>query len=169
LPQECVKLSSLNAALKRNRGRHVMPSHVRIFFGIIVVVAAYWILSGVWRLTSFHGRPITDAAIFIIVGSQIILGLIYLIPAWLAAFHRQNWARWVFAVIVVSIQVLTLSQFLYVYLYGSTERFRQVGQILLRGYFTNPRSIAVVALLIAAIIFIFTGNARDWFKKPSAS
>ena len=146
-----------------------MPSHVRIFFGIIVVVAAYWILSAVLRLVSYQGHQINDVVIYVVVGSSILMSLMYLIPAWLAAFRRKNWARWVFVAIVVSMQVLSLWQAAYLYLYGSTERFREVGQILLRGYFTNPRSIAVAALLFAAIVFVFTGNAREWFKKPSAS
>ena len=146
-----------------------MPSHVRIFFGIVVVVAAYWILSAILRLVSYHRHQINDVVIYVAIGSSIFMSLIYLIPAWFAAFRRRNWARWVFVAVVVSMQVLSLWQASYLYLYGATERFRQIGHIILRGYLTSPRVIAEAALLVTAIVFIFTGNARDWFEKPGAA
>src|ERR1700678_4007448 len=92
---------------------HIMPSHVRLFFWIIVALVAYWILSAVWRLASYRGHPINNAIIFVTIASVTIQCLIYLIPAWLAAFRRQNWARWAFAAVVVSMQILSLTPFLF--------------------------------------------------------
>ena len=51
--------------------------------------------------------------------------------------------------------------FLYLYLHGTSERFRQLEQILLRGHLTSPKTIAEAALLIVATVSVFTGNARN--------
>jgi hypothetical protein len=146
-----------------------MPSNIRIFFWITVALIAYWILSAGWRLESYRGHSINNAIIFVTIGSLTIQCLIYLVPAWLAAFRRQNWARWAFAVVVVTMQILSLWQATYLYLHGSTERFRQIGQIVLRGYLTSPGTITETALLIVATVLVFTGNARDWFRRPRTS
>jgi hypothetical protein len=141
-------------------GGAIMPSHVRTFFWIIVALITYWIFSAALALAYHRGRPFNDQVIFIRIFATAIQCLIYLIPAWLAAFHRQNWARWVFAAIVVVAPILALWPLLYL-----TGHFRD---IVLQAYFTtltNPKSIAVNALSIAAIVFVFTGNAREWFKR----
>jgi hypothetical protein len=145
-----------------------MPSHIRLFFGIVVALVLFWILSSIWGLVSLasqmahRGDPIDNTTIFLRIFATTIQCLIYLIPAWLAAFHRKNWARWAFAVIVFSVPIFYLSPLLY-----DTGKFHAA---LVRAYLANlerPRVIAVDALLVAAVVLIFTGNARAWFK-PSA-
>jgi len=145
-----------------------MPSHVKFFFGIVIVFVFYRILSTVWGLFSFaslmshSGRPIGNGIIFIRIVATTFECVIYLTLAWLAAFHRKDWARWVFAAIVIGAPIFLLWPFLYL-----SGDFRQQA---LRAYFTSltsPRSLAAELLEIAAIIFVFTGNARAWFK-PSA-
>jgi hypothetical protein len=146
-----------------------MPSHVKIFFGIVAAIIAYGIVSAVWHLPYFHGRPVPRIALTILIISQVFLALVYLIPAWLAAFLRQGWARWVFVVVAISMHTLPVLEFGYLYLHGVTENARHAGELLLRGYLTSPRTITEAALLILATVFVFTGNARDWFNKRGVS
>lgn len=140
-----------------------MPSHVRAFFWIVVALIIYWILSMIWHLVELESRHITGAYPVVIMGTAISC-LVYLVPAWLAAFRRQNWARWTFAGIVVGIQILALLPLLYL-----TGPFRQAALGAYRHTMMRPRSIAVDAVLVVAIVFVFTGNAREWFKKPRVS
>jgi hypothetical protein len=137
-----------------------MPSHVRIFFWTVFAVQTYLIISGVWRLESYPTHNVNNLPISVFVFLAAILVFGWLIPsilAWLAAFRRQNWARCAFAALVVCGLIL---QFILVI----TESIRHYPPSALYGL----REAAIDALLVAAIISSFTGNARNWFKEPSA-
>jgi hypothetical protein len=156
----------------------MMPSHVRIFWWLSVAIAAYWILSAIWflafptvqHLAALEKLPLEfrDKTRRVEMLTEIISTIIWcavtLALAWLAAFHRINWSRWVFAaVFIIRESMMFLVSVLY---YHQLDFFRQS---LAHENWTNPRGYIVPALTIAAIGFVFSGNARSWFKVAAAT
>ena len=145
-----------------------MPSHLKIFFWLVVSVAAWWVGSMLWVM-EFPPAEMTAALAKIPVAmraavarnawqitlvSTAIRVVVFVGLAWLAAFRRQNWARWAVLVIfilshaapfVIALRLGTVAEFLSRY---------------------HDWQADVIALLIAiALAFAFTGNAREAFKK----
>lgn len=87
------------------------------------------------------------AAIF---WSALILAL-----AFFAAFRRVSWGRWGLLLVFVIQQMVPL---------GTAAYFHHLDQYI--GIFLKslPFSLAMPALLLTAIGFAFTGNARGWFR-----
>ena len=94
----------------------MLPSHVRVFWLLSVAMVACWALSTAWFVTvpskyviyaggppsSVSGRvtpsvPRHRADVIPAVISTSFWCVTFLGTAWLAAYRRQNWARWTFA------------------------------------------------------------------------
>jgi hypothetical protein len=96
--------------------------------------------------------------------STIVWCAVTLALAWLAAFHRLNWSRWVFvAVFIIRESMIFLVSVLY---YHQLDFFEQS---LAHENWTDPRGYVVPVLTIAAIGFVFSGNAQSWFRVPTAA
>src|SRR5262249_39724118 len=116
-----------------SNGPQTVPSNVRVFFWLTVLAAAWVCGTNTWFLIfptaaqtamlarlpaelheGTHRAEISRLGI-IVTESAILLTL-----AWLAAFRRQNWARWLFVILFL---VLTLlSSMLTVFYYKLPER-----------------------------------------------
>jgi hypothetical protein len=163
-----------------------MPSNVKIFWWLSVAVVAYWAVMTAWHamFPSAHELAVlakmpaelrdkvrrTDTSIPILTTafwSAVTLGL-----AWLAAFRRQNWARWAYAfAFVVREFLLPWIVVAYVYLVQSTgaHYWGALWEDAWNSTFSlssDPRHYIVPALTIAAIAAVFMGNAKDWFRAP---
>jgi hypothetical protein len=147
-----------------------MPSHVRIFFWLSVAVVAYWLLVQGW----YWGRiapavvqlgMLNDSAIRAIMGRNVVTTIFVTIPmcvstlefAWMAAFRHQNWARFAFGALVVFREIASA-------IYGGG---RFAVEYYLQVHWSQPAAYVPTILLLAASIFIFTGNARTWFELPT--
>jgi len=168
--------------LDRAEGGAAMPSHVRFFWWLSVAVVAYAVASAAWHLTFPDSRHLAAMARLpegfrnkvrvANILTAIVPGVIWngatLGSAWLAAFRRRNWARWVFAAIFVLRQLISLLVFAVV----PVAVFHIVPVIIVHDLEAAPLSFAPSVLLfaasIAAIVLVFTGNARDWFEQPPA-
>jgi hypothetical protein len=143
-----------------------MPSHVRIFFWIIVLVVAYWALSAACFLAFPPASFVARLAKLSPVVRQIVRAgslmpvaarcLAFLLLAWLAAFRDQNWARWGIVFLFVWITAVPAGFAL------ATHGF----SLYLRDSLLDPGFLIETALLAVAIGFIFTGNARRRFRAP---
>jgi hypothetical protein len=143
-----------------------MPSHVRIFFWIIVLVVAYWVASAAWVLAfppsqfSAALTKLTPEARGIIRADMLVPLAVrcvaFLLLAWLAAFRDQNWARWGIAFLSLWITAVPAVFAL------TTHTFDRY----LQDHLLDPGFLIVTALLVAAIVFVFTGNARLRFRAP---
>lgn len=91
-----------------------MPSHVKAFWWLSVVMVAYWGVSTVWplifpstsHLALLARLPQHDVnRVHIINAIGVALTLVFcgatLGTAWLAAARRKNWARWVSAALLL--------------------------------------------------------------------
>jgi hypothetical protein len=83
-----------------------------------------------------------------------VLSLVFMASfIWLAARRRKNWARWVLLVVFIF----------------STHGYLRILLPHWRAHgpdaFALGLAVQIPAQLVA-LILIFTGNARDWFKQP---
>lgn len=148
-----------------------MPSHLRIFFWLVVAIALYWVASMVWvmefppaAMTSALAKippairdQIKENAWRITLVSTAIRVAIFVGLAWLAAFRRQNWARWLLLAVVIFMHAAPLALAL---------RLGRVQEFLLR--YADLQADIVAALLILALVFAFTGDARGAFARRTA-
>jgi hypothetical protein len=152
-----------------------MPSHVRIFFWLGTCAALYSILSTAWFLTFPPQETIAVMARLpsafraltqhVIVRNTIFIMVFWtgieLVLLWLAAFRRQNWARWGYAALFAFHKIAPWVTAL-IYL----RRVPHALEFPLRDW-SDPMALVSNALILAAIAFAFTGNARDWFRRSA--
>jgi|GEM_PF-4744564 len=144
-----------------------MPSHLKVFFWLVAAVAAYWVASMLWVM-EFPPAEMTTAlakipapmraalarnAWMITLISTIIRVAVFVGLAWLAAFRRQNWARWSLLVIFILSHAAPLVLAI---------KFGRMPEFLSRYYDWQADLIALV--LAVALAFAFTGNARAAFR-----
>jgi hypothetical protein len=152
-----------------------MPSHVRIFFWLGVCAVLYSVLSTAWFLTFPTQETIAVMARLppafraltqhVIVRNTIFVtafwAIIPLVLLWLAAFRRQNWARWgyvaLFAFHKIVPWVVALAYF---------RRVPHAWDFPLHDW-SEPAALVSNALILVTIAFAFTGNARDWFRRSA--
>ena len=145
-----------------------MPSNLKIFFWLIAAVAAWWVASMVWVM-AFPPAEMTAAlakipaamraavarnAWQITLVSTAIRVLVFVGLAWLAAFRRQNWARWALLVIFI---LSHAAPFAIAARLGTTAEFFS--------RYRDWQGDAIALVIAVALAFAFTGNAREVFKK----
>lgn len=72
---------------------------------------------------------------------------------WLIARRQKNWARWIFLILGVL---------------GLPFSLWSAWRLLLAGLATGTLMFVQLLMQAAAVLLIFTGNARDWFKRAVA-
>jgi len=89
---------------------------------------------------------------------SLVLGLgtailaVMLLILWLIAFKRQNWARWLWIALFVL----------------GTPGYIAIFKDLLGISLAGAISLTQVALQLVALYFVFTGNAKPWFRRTEA-
>lgn len=81
------------------------------------------------------------------------LGIILLL-IWLIARKRKNWARWVFAAMFVL---------------GLWPTLQNLSVLLSANPPVALLSVAQIVIQMAALFFVFTGDAPPWFEKPQVA
>src|ERR1700758_881369 len=98
-----------------SRGEWRMPSHLKIFFWLVVSVAAWWVGSvllgmgfppgemtaALAKIPAAMRAAVARNAWQITLVSPAIRVVVFVGLAWAAAFRRQNWARWTLLVIFI--------------------------------------------------------------------
>jgi hypothetical protein len=144
-----------------------MPSHLKIFFWLVAAVAAWWVGSMLWvmefppaammaalaKVPAAMRADVARNAWQITLVSTVIRVAVFVGLAWLAAFRRQNWARWLLlALFILSHSVP----------FAIAVRLGRMAEFLSRYHDWQGDIIAVV--IAVALGFAFTGNARKEFK-----
>jgi len=137
------------------------------------VTAWYWvrIAPGILFFGLLHNNPVgrgvllrdIETTLLELTWCAVTLGV-----AWLAAFRRYNWARFAFVGAVLFREVVGIAmdpQLLHALLQGVGPYHYDE---LYRHWF-KPRPPLTSLALLAASIFVFTGNARTWFQTRTAS
>jgi amino acid transporter len=145
-----------------------MPSHLKIFFWLVAAVAAYWVGSMLWvmefppaemtaalaKIPAAMRADVARNAWQITLVSTAVRVTVFVGLAWLAAFRRQNWARWLLlALFVLSHSVP----------FAIAMRLGRMQEFLSRYHDWQADVIAVV--IAVALGFAFTGNARKEFQR----
>lgn len=134
-----------------------MPSNVTNYLGLNVMALAIGLVSAVFGFDEAVARiPSPNGATIVLIIDAVAFAIpIGLIAA--VAFGRQNWARWVQLVLyVLGLGMLALLPL-------NPAAMAQM----------TPFKIGVTAVNTVlqgiAFVFIFTGNAKEWFvkKKPA--
>jgi hypothetical protein len=145
-----------------------MPSHLKIFFWLVVTVAAWWVGSMLWvmqfppaemvaalaKIPPGMRAAVARNAWQITLVSTAIRVVVFVGLAWLAAFRRQNWARWALLVIFILSHAVP---------FAIAMRLDRMQEFISRYHDWQGDVIALV--IAAALAFAFTGNAREGFKK----
>ncbi len=150
-----------------------MPFNVRAFWWINVALIAYSVANALWFLSDPTPFPAKVVAILgaqwvghaqIVYGIQLLVitllrGIIILTVAWFASFLHQPWARWASVVLLITSICLPVVVAMSLGMWRQTlrELSRELG---------NWRLILVMMLWALSLIFLFTGNARAWFRRP---
>ncbi len=148
-----------------------MPSHVRIFWWLTVSVTFLTTFSLAWSYTFPPAHYLAtlaklppdmrkDVHRFNIEFAMVVTGVVNgtaLILAWVASFRRQNWARWAFTIGYVFIFTEPLVYDAVHHRFDWSSEFPLANWLDIAHYW-------VMALWVAAIVFVFTGNAREWFN-----
>ena len=130
-----------------------MPSNVTNFLGLSILGWAIGIVSAYFGFDEAVAKvPVANAATIVIavdvVAFAISFGLIAAI-----AWGRQNWARWVTLIF---------------FLFGLVALAVSFQKVLQFSSFQLGTTLVQTALKAAALFFIFTGNAKDWFRERKA-
>jgi hypothetical protein len=131
-----------------------MPSNVARFEQLMYLSLGIGVIQSLlrWNQSVAQASAIGGAK-FVFFGLIVTFAILVLI-IWLIARRRRNWARWVMLVM---------------FILGLPFSVRMLSRMLP----AEPLSVALssVQVLAQAIAFflIFTGNARDWFKRVPAA
>jgi hypothetical protein len=161
-----------------------MPLNVKIFLWLTLALVFYWVAANAWfwlhpastypaavekfvahspRLREAMNKVARSSG-YIYTGTTLVWAIIFLSLAWMAAFYRLNWARWTYAFVVLFRESLPLIVALFL-------------APAVRGYFfysfwhdgwTNPWHYVDPIVFIVAIVFVFTGESRNWFRRAQA-
>ena len=130
-----------------------MPSHVSNFLGLSILGLAIGIVSTFFNFQEAVARlPMANAANILIGIYVVMFGLSFgLIAA--TAWGHQNWARWVLLIF---------------YLLGLASLAISLKVLLQMNSFQIGTTLIQTVAQGAALFFIFTGNANDWFRQRKA-
>ena len=94
---------------------------------------------------------------------------VLLLLAWLAAFRRQNWARWTLLMLFVAVELAQFGGEAYFRLfYPDYALHHTLGSFLqhyVHVHWSSPWAYGIFAVKVALIVLIFSGNARPWFRR----
>jgi hypothetical protein len=166
-----------------------MPTSIRLFWWISVLLVFYGTAMSVWTLMfpdaqylSFVAKmPASmrdqayDLRIHLIIKDTLLWGVPILTFAWFAAFKRHNWARLLFAGLLgVNVAVdLLMANLLVQQLIGSAllqdaSLLDVYFQNMARQNWLNPWLYLNSTVLLAATGLAFSPQARGWFARPKA-
>lgn len=107
-----------------------------------------WVLD-FWRFTMLKD----SSEVSIILISTVLIWVAYVVLIWLCARRGKNWARWVFAALVVSGALMALPTLSTMMRVNSMVAMLTIIQLLMQG---------------VAVYFCFTAESKAWFKRQSS-
>lgn len=159
-----------------------MPRSVKLFYGLCIGLAVYWVyltasfllfpppeyLKSIAKLPPEYRELARQVSFNTLVIGRGVWCLIVLLFGSLAAFGRQNWARWTLAGVFVLAEVLVIG----VEAYLVVRNHADIGSAFSRytqHNWSRPSDYILAAVKIAIVAFAFSGNARPWFKRKASA
>jgi hypothetical protein len=131
-------------------GENELPSNVARFEQLMYlslgVAFIGWALS--WNRLVAIARPVGGAYFVLFTLLFSVAFMMFLI--WLVARRRKNWARWLLLIIGVL---------------GLPSYISRLPQLLHAQPLAGGLSAAQLPIQAIALLLVFTGNAREWFKR----
>lgn len=130
-----------------------MPSNVRNFMLLAYLSLAIGIVSTVLHFDEINAMAAAKGMTNVVIAIDVIMFGLFagLIAA--ASFGAQNWARWVFAILFLIGVPFAIFALPTLFQKDAVQAITAIVQTVIQG---------------VAIFFIFTGNAKDWFRKEPA-
>lgn len=133
-----------------------MPANVTLFerlmYASLCIGLLNLALDGPRQVATPEVQQVGGAAFFVPVALGTLALLVLFI--WLIARRRKNWARYLFAAFFVV---------------GLWPAWQNISGLLEAAPLSGVLSIAQMVIQVAALYFIFTGDAAAWFEKPAAT
>ena len=131
-----------------------MPTNVAWFERLMYIDIAASLLIAILEHAERSTEEIAQLGMFYLIALPLLVGLVVLL-IWLIVQRRMNWARWALLLLVVAGDLSLLHDLL-------------AGEFARKAFAIALLTAVTFVLEIAAFYLIFTGNARDWFRKPSS-
>jgi hypothetical protein len=145
-----------------------MPSQIRYFWWFGVVLVLFWAATTTLDTISAlaYANKLPDALrgtfrliqVVHAVVAILIWGGIVLLAAWLAAFRRKGWARYLFVVAILT--NLAIPILVALYYYGLNVPWSWLAPRT----WLDPRTCLTVFLFCVAVFFAFSEPAQRWFQ-----
>lgn len=129
-----------------------MPRNVLIFERLMYAMIAFGALLAALdaaRIAALAGVGAGVATAGSILGLAIYGGLV-----WLAARRRKNWARWLLLIIAVI---------------GFFMAYPQMSAAFRTAPLIGAAHLVQFLMEVVALWFVFTGDARPWFRKDATA
>ena len=127
-----------------------MPSNVKLFLILNYVSIAIGVVQSILNFSKLAAMTAQQggATFLIIVQSMTVIFMVLIVS--LAGFWRQNWARWTVLILFVLGMIPSIPAIL------ALQRIISSAMIV---------GLVQIVLQVISLYFIFTGNAREWFKR----
>jgi hypothetical protein len=120
----------------------------RLMYAMIALGACLAILDAA-RIAALTGA----GAGFVLAGSLLGLAIFGLL-VWLAARRRKNWARWTLLIVAVV---------------GFFMAYPQLSKAFQANTLLGSLHLVQYLMELVALWFVFSGDAKAWFRKPAAA
>jgi hypothetical protein len=137
--------------LRLERSEPEMPSNVAWFERLMYLDIGISVLILILEHGQLSEEELAEIGLVYPVVSLLYVGFLLLL-IWLTVQLRMNWARWT----LLALFILSDLSIVYDSMAESAQRETLIISLL---------NVVTFGLEIAAFYLIFTGNARDWFKK----
>jgi protein-S-isoprenylcysteine O-methyltransferase Ste14 len=129
-----------------------MPSNVRNFMLLAYLTLAIGIVTLVLHFDQINAMAAAKGMTNIVIAVDVIIFGLFAALIGAASFGAQNWARWVYAVLFAIGLPFAI--------FGMPTMFQ-------RDVVQAVTGIIQMVLQAVAIFLVFTGNAKDWYRKPA--
>jgi hypothetical protein len=126
--------------MPKNVMRFEILAYIAIGIGVIISALEYQRLSAV-----------ASPAFVLTIQFFVMLLLVWLI--WLTARRHKNWARWVFLIL---------------FLVGLPLYIPNLADMMAHNAIAGVLSAAQMLIEGVSLYFVFSGDAKDWFRKPTS-
>jgi hypothetical protein len=134
-------------------GETKQPSNVAHFEQLMYLSLAIGLINSALTWNHSVAQAFKLGGAYFVLFIQIFVFAFIVMFIWLIARRRKNWARWVLLVLFVL---------------GIPASVRLIGQWLRLEPLVGALSVVQSLLQVVALVSVFTGNARDWFKRTPA-
>ena len=127
-----------------------MPAQVALFERLYYASLALGLINSALQFDHFTRM----ASVAFVISVQLLVLVFLVLMIWLVARRRKNWARWLMLILFVV---------------GTPLSIPTIWQTFQVNILWGGISVVQIILQAAAIYFVFTADARAWFRPSNAA